>query len=762
MAISASKKLLAAGLMMGLVFAASSAAAQQQTTGERKTLLDRIDEVGRTIFGELLPFEKSKSSPSADAGRSRPQTKTNIPRPSSSAAPVDEEETNVSEARAGSILGSQKPAATKTPVRTSAGTKKAAVADTPKQLEAIEAPVSKAAPKAEKKYAQQYDLDAGDTLPGPLEIAAPEKPKKRPLHQRLARYTQSAFGTEDLPSLSSPKESGTKDVPPPEEEILPPADLTSPEAYAGGRPLLAERKTPPLPPRMTENIEKPLAPGSAQETEAAPIPPQQSAPQSSTGDVLIARKGPLLSVETIGPKTITVGKEATYEVHILNSGEEAAEELMLYIFLPAWAEVVGAEAGQGTAEAVNLAEPSGKTIRWNVGTLAAKSRERLVLRIVPAQNRPFDLAVRWQYQPTASQAQIEVQAPKLFLQLDGPREVHYGRKEVYKLKLANTGNGPAENVSLTLLPVGTGENVPATHEVGLLPAGEEKILEVELVARQTGTLLIRVEAHGDGRLQAALAEKILVRRAELNVELKGPKMQFVGAPANYVVHLRNSGNAPAQNIRLVLSLPPGTKCNTASDDVKTEAETGKLEWRLESLAPQGEREFVFQCAQSAPGVFRPRLTVTADDDLSTATDLTVRVEAVADLTMSVVDPPGPVPVGEEATYEIRVRNRGAKEAQAVEVFAYFSRGIEPTAAEGAAHRLAPGQVVFQPLSSLAPGAEIVLKVRAKAEAAGQHIFRAEVHCKPLGTRLVSEAANLFYGDPVNGDQTAGNPASAVR
>lgn len=755
--------LVTSGILLGIVLNAGLASAQQPT-GERKTLLDRIDDVGRAIFGELMPLERSKKSPfAAGTGQDRDQTKSGNFKSNLPARAVEEDDTEVSSTRAGSILSGQKPVLTKTPTHTTPEAKKtkvqkaAVAAGTSRQLGSEKG-------KAAEKYAvDRYDPNVSETLPGPMEITAPEKPKKRQLHQRLARYTQSAFGAEEFGSLSSPRESSIRESMemPPAESIKPPADLASPEAYAGGRPLLAERKAPPLPPTV-KAIDEPSASKPAEEgAHVAPTPSEQLPPKPSTGGVLFARKGPLLNVETVGPKTIIVGKEATYEVHILNSGEEAAEQLVVYIFLPAWAEVGGAEASLGDA-AAGTAEPSGKTIRWNVGTLAAKGRERLVLRIVPSQNRPFELVVRWQYQPAASQAQIEVQSPKLFLQLDGPREVQYGRKEIFKLKLANTGNGPAENVLLTLLPVGTGENVPATHDVGLLPAGEEKILEVELVARQTGTLLIRVEAHGDGRLQAALAEKILVRRAELNVELRGPKVQFVGTTANYTAYLRNTGNAPAQNMHLVLTLPPRTKCSTQSEGIKTDTETNKLEWRIDTLAPQAEREFMFQCTPTVPGPFSPRLSATADDDLSTSTELAVRVEAVADLTMNVVDPAGPVPVGEEATYEVHVRNRGAKEAQGVEVYAYFSRGIEPTAAEGAPHRIAPGQVVFQPMGAIAPGAEMVLKVRAKAEAAGQHIFRAEVHCKPLGTRLVSEATNLYYGEAAGGDQTAGNRPLGVR
>ena len=58
----------------------------------------------------------------------------------------------------------------------------------------------------------------------------------------------------------------------------------------------------------------------------------------------------------------------------------------------------------------------------------------------------------------------------------------------------------------------------------------------------------------------------------------------------------------------------------------------------------------------------------------------------------------------------------------------------------------PGQVAFSPIASLPAGEEVTLKVRARAEAVGNHIFRAEVRCAPLGTRLVSEETTHFYQD----------------
>jgi len=64
-----------------------------------------------------------------------------------------------------------------------------------------------------------------------------------------------------------------------------------------------------------------------------------------------------------------------------------------------------------------------------------------------------------------------------------------------------------------------------------------------------------------------------------------------------------------------------------------------------------------------------------------------------------------------------------------------------------------------PIPSLAPGAEVVLKVRARAEVAGNHVFRAEAHCKPLNVRLVSEATNLYYADVPVIEQSPSSMAS---
>ncbi len=462
--------------------------------------------------------------------------------------------------------------------------------------------------------------------------------------------------------------------------------------------------------------------------------------------MLFTQKGPVLGVETFGPQTIAVGRESSYRVVIQNSGDVAAADLIVYVQLPAWADVLGAEATTGATQLPTGGEGA---FVWRIGQMEAQSDERLTLRLVPRESRPFDLAVRLEYQPLARQAMIEVQEPKLQMQLEGPREVNFGQSETYRLRLRNTGNGPAENVVITLLPVGAGSSQPISHRAGVVEAGAEKLIEVELTARQPGNIAVEVEARGEGDLHAELSEQILVRRAELELAAEGPGVRFVDSEVEYELRVTNPGNAPARNIRMTAVIPSGGKYLSGIEDAHLEANGTRVSWMVPALEPGTEQTYRLRASLGLPGKNRLELQARADDALTASAEALTRVEAMADLALEVEDPRAPVPVGSDAVYRLRIRNRGTKAAEHVEIVGYFSRGVEPVSAEGAPNRIGPGQVVFSPIASLAAGSETVLTVRARAEQPGNHVFRTEMHCKPLDSRLVREETTHFYQDDSN-------------
>ena len=662
------RKLAAICLALAFFAAVHTAVAQDSDQPEpqkQKTLADRLDNLGKTIFGGIRSDDTAKpKAASHSKASSNDATATDFPDGSNA--------TQSNARRAGSVLTGDTVDQADAPPRTPSPT-------VPRVPD--EAPAMSGRPMVAVSSQAQNDVP---NEPKPqAAIEAPRNPPAdqssvKPLYERLSASRQSAFGSDD--AQDSHPQSNAQQSPAAEPPAAKPSTSEEPQPKRKQRAVVAQRikpdldvgSAPPAEPILDSAAGLPSTPDKGMSrrmpvaientsptieatpstgdklppafdrqptvlnkfphgyvrrpvvisntppaTEPAPAvadpapriaepaprvaePAPRVAEPAADDGLLIARKSPVLNVETLGPRRIAVGKESTYEVGIANSGDVAAEDLLVFVALPEWAEVVSADVSSGTAQATSALQTAG-AVQWKLGHLDAKGRERMTLKIIPHQSRPFDLAVRWESRPTASQAMIEVQEAKLALQLEGPREVLYGKKETYRLRVTNVGNGAADGVAIMLMPLGGGDNVPATHKIGVLRAGEEKTLDVDLTARQAGNLTIQVDARAEDGIHAELAEGVVVRRAGLKIDVDGPKMLFMGVPASYVVHVRNPGTAPARNVNLSLALPAGAKYLSGVEEAKLDASGSKVEWMVENLGPDAEQSFVLKCSLSAAG-----------------------------------------------------------------------------------------------------------------------------------------------------------------
>jgi uncharacterized repeat protein (TIGR01451 family) len=480
---------------------------------------------------------------------------------------------------------------------------------------------------------------------------------------------------------------------------------------------------------------------------------------SGASDVLFTAQSPVLSVEAKGPRSVLVGKEAEFAVTMRNAGA-AANNVVVTINVPQNADVSSAEATAGTARpASGGSRPD--TLEWTIDRLEADSRETLSLKLVPRQSSPLDLAVNWTFTPETSQTMVEVREPKLAMNLSGPTDVLFGQTKIYKLSISNPGSGDTENVTVGLLPIGRSGQASGNHRLGTLKAGESKTIDIELTARQAGAITIKAHAFADGGLRAEAAEQVLVRRASLQVEVEAPRVKYAGTAGTFRVKVANTGDAAADNVHVSALLPPEAKYISATSGGRSEPQEGRVEWIVGSLEPGGQRVFELQTALHAAGDNRMQFTAAADGDLSAAATSNTRVEAIADLKLEVRDPQGPIAVGDEAVYEVRVHNRGTKAAEGIDLAVFFSEGLEPISADGGPHDIGSGQVVFQSIATLAADDTAVFRIRARAETAGNHVFRAEVNCESLDTKLASEEATHFYGERRRMAVRDGEPHPAV-
>jgi hypothetical protein len=323
---------------------------------------------------------------------------------------------------------------------------------------------------------------------------------------------------------------------------------------------------------------------------------------------------------------------------------------------------------------------------------------------------------------------------------------------LFKIQLSNPGNGPAEKVVVHLNATGAAEQ-PST--IGTIAAGETRELEIELTARQAGIMKIDAVAQGDGGLQASSALEVMVRRAALAIDVRAAEMVFAGTDTSYTIHVTNRGDATAKGVILSLNLPQGIKNGVGID--QKPMTSAQPRWRLGDLTPGTERVFTLQCQLTSGGQNRLTANANGEGDVQASGVATTMVEAIADLKLYVNDPKGPVPVGQDVVYEVKVVNRGSKAANGIELVAQFSDGIEPTKVTGHRSEIVPGQVLFDTISSLPAGGEMTLKITARAAKDGNLRFRAELTCADSDTKLVSEESTRFYAKSSGAaSQTAGN------
>jgi uncharacterized repeat protein (TIGR01451 family) len=479
-------------------------------------------------------------------------------------------------------------------------------------------------------------------------------------------------------------------------------------------------------------------------------------------DLLVENQTPIITSDIRGPKQVLVGRDATYSLRLHNQGDFAADDVVATVRIPSWADVVNTTTTRGVVRQAPAGAAPGP-IEWHLQRLESGASETLEVKLIPRSSRPLELGMTWTSAPVGSRAVVEVQEPKLKMNVSGPEEVLFGKPQLYRLTLSNPGTGAAENVMIELMPPGGGKGAVTSHRLGTLPAGASKTLEVELTPRQAGKLQVRASATAEGGLASSMTKDIFCRKPQLEVDWRGPEMTYVGTDATYFFRVRNPGTAPANDVTMTVALPEGMELVSASEGQSFRSDRGEVSWQVGALNPGDDFYSEIKCVVHKPGENQLNVVAaTASGDLADSKRAETHVVALADLKLDVIDPTGPVPVGEDAVYEIHVQNRGANTAQDVNVVGLFSDGIEPVSAEGAQYDVADGRVTFHTIDSVPAGREIVLRIHTKATQPGTHVFRAEVLCRDLEIKLASEETTRFFDSTSLAERNVAKEPSQLR
>jgi uncharacterized repeat protein (TIGR01451 family) len=284
-------------------------------------------------------------------------------------------------------------------------------------------------------------------------------------------------------------------------------------------------------------------------------------------------------------------------------------------------------------------------------------------------------------------------------------------------------------------------------DLGSMSPGETRTVRMIVTASTGGTQSIRANVQGSGGLSATTEGSMHVTQCDLQTVLDGPGLRYLDRQAVYTIRMTNPGDAPADNVKAMVSVPTGFKVIACSTGGRFDAATSSLSWIVGSIAPSETKEVSYKCQATQAGGQKHSATVTAARGIKRESELVTQVEGISALLLEVVDIDDPVEVGADTAYEIRVTNQGSREATNVTIHALVPSELTIRGAQGPTkYRVESQEVLFDPIAKLPPRADAVYRIQVTGVAKGDVRFRARLTSDSLTEPVIEEESTKVYGD----------------
>lgn len=559
---------------------------------------------------------------------------------------------------------------------------------------------------------------------------------------------------ESPPSVAPETERGMPTTPTPQPEVAPEQEpYAAPEPYAD--PATPEERAPVSIPKERAPRER-VSPAPAASIPSTPIGGDRRAPRTlpddgvhpnrirssaSSGRMAEGPQSPNVVLEKFAPPEVQVGAPATFELVVHNLGDAPAHKV-----------TVEEEIPQGTEYHSASPEPtkrSGRMLVWDLGSLQPDDEKGIRLQLTPVAEGEIALSAQVHFQAQADARSVATR-PVLEVAVDAPAKAHAGDEVPLRITVTNQGSGAASDVMIE-------EDIPEgfTHprgkrlqcRVGTLEPGKSKSFVLKMKAEEAGRHRNLLAVHAAGGIALKEETNIEVVAPSLKLGVSGSKRKYLDSQAIHVLTLENPGTAPANHVEVVAHLPRGLKFVGATNHGAYDASRHAVYWDLEQLPAGSHGAVQFTTVVEREGAHRIEAEARAAEGVQTQAVFQVTAEAASELPFTVSDLSDPIEIGEETQYEIRLANRGARDAQGVIVQAVFPSAIRPTGVDGDFKgRIEGNKVTFTKIERLAVGQGLVLRISAKAVQPGDHRIAVSVASDDAKTPVVHEEATRVYKD----------------
>ena len=518
---------------------------------------------------------------------------------------------------------------------------------------------------------------------------------------------------------------------------VPPPALTAP----GGPPPVTAPKPFPVPP----------APGAT----PPPVPGVGPAvAPTASGGVMPNKVNHLVTVEAVCPPAVVFNTEFEYTLLVKNAGNVAVQSVRVEDELPAGCRYVGSDPP---------AELNGDRLVWSVGALDGNAEKRIAVRVRPSEEGEIKSRATVTF-ASAVEMKTKVTRPRVSVVMTAPEVTRAGDEAVFRIKVTNSGTGPAQNMVLkAYLSDGLNYRNQGTELVSKLanlPAGESKNVDLPLSTAKAGLQWCQIMVTAEGSQDATAKASVNVVEPQLQITQTGPAKCLVRAEPTYEITLSNPGTAATDAVTVSAQLPDGFEYVQASDSGAFNATYRSVTWKLSGLPAGGTKAVGLKLRAAAAGDVVLRTTAMSVPEqpvapagagvkpagrvLEAKADTAIKSEGVAAVRFDVKGLENPVEVGKDAVYEIRVTNQGTGACTKVQLLAEMSENTSFSGATGTNVKAQGQTLVFDAIPSLPVKGEAVYTVRVRGNKDGDHQFRVQLTCDQVRTPVVKAESTSFY------------------
>lgn len=463
--------------------------------------------------------------------------------------------------------------------------------------------------------------------------------------------------------------------------------------------------------------------------------------------VPVAKNDPAVALDWSGPAVVKVNQPAEYTLTVRNVCGQALQKVVVQVRTPADVTVTATHPETRPTDGVYL---------WEVGTLDPKESKAVKLTLAQPVRGELNCQA-WVTFTGTSAMKVAVKEPKLSVAIKVPEKVILGDKIPVEYVVTNTGDYPADRVTLKLA-----NSPPTPSDARELKPGESHRQSEAFMTTTGGTYTYEAIATGADGLQASAKATVQVLVPKLDVSLTGPAERLIGRKAPYTMTVRNCGDVPVTGVIARAHVPASFRVSAAGDGTVS-AGGDLLSWAVGDLAPGAVKTVEFEGVCTRPGPLNHRAEVAGDRGTKAAADFATRVEGIPALRMEMVDATDPVERGGETVYEITVKNTGTMADSDVRIECELPQEFELLSATGPTKGLervgvdmanlsistdnpTVRSVVFDPINDLPPNTEAVFRVKVKAVRTGDVRFKAVMTSKHLTAPVSKEESTRVYGE----------------